>query len=297
MSNGNRTKLGVLVLEGRDVPSTTNLFDANWYLARNPDVAAYVATGALTAEQHFRIHGDREQRSGNPVFEDRDYLADYPDVRSAVQRGEITPFRHFELHGQFEGRNPSHAFNVRDYLADNPDVAAFVATGGETTAEHFWRHGQFEDRLPFRTFDRSSYLDDNPDVRDAVRNGVMTTVGHYINFGRLEHRPLRTSTLISIQFGQTTTVTGVSQNHNDRVFYSFVAPRSGRLTVVVESPNGQFAQAEVENARTSIDVLETDPNDGINTASGLVEGGTTYFLRMRAPRNTPTPFVVRLTLS
>jgi hypothetical protein len=292
-----RTKLGVTTLEGRDVPSTTNLFDANWYLARNPDVAAHVSTGAMTAEQHFRIHGDREGRSGNPVFDPKQYLEDYADVRIAVQNGVFTPFQHFERHGQFEVRNPSHSFSVTNYLDDNPDVRAFVATGAESTTEHFWRHGQFEDRLPFRSFDRSSYLDDYPDVRIAVQNGLMTTVQHYTNFGRYEDRTLRTSTPITVTFGQTTTITGVSQNHDDKVFYSFRVPQSGTLRVVVESPNNEFAQAEVENARTSIDILETEPNNGINTASASVVAGETYILRMRATDDVPAQFVVRLTLS
>jgi hypothetical protein len=297
MSLRNPIRLGVTTLEGRDVPSTTNLFDARFYLAHNPDVAAYVSTGAMTAEQHFRIHGDKEHRSGNPIFDDAQYLADYPDVRAAVQQGIITPFRHFELHGQFESRNPSHSFNVRNYLDDNPDVKAFVATGAESTMEHFWRHGQFEDRLPFHGFDRTAYLDDNPDVRDAVEHGVMTAVQHYENFGRFENRQLRTSTPITLTAGQTTTITGISQNHDDRKFYSFTAPQAGTLRVVVESSNGVFAKAEVENARTSVDILETDPNDGINSASGSVLGGGQYILRLRAPANAAAQFTVRLTLS
>ena len=80
--------------------------------------------------------------------------------------------------------------------------------------------------------------------------------------------------------GQTTTITGVSQNHDDRKFYSFTAPQAGTLHVVVETSNGVFAQAEVENARTSVNVLETDPNDGINSASGAVLGGGQYILRL-----------------
>jgi hypothetical protein len=49
----NRTKLGVTALEGRDVPSTTNLFDANFYLARNPDVAAYVEHATEQAQTRW----------------------------------------------------------------------------------------------------------------------------------------------------------------------------------------------------------------------------------------------------
>jgi hypothetical protein len=284
-------------LEEREVLSTTNLFDAGWYLAHNPDVAAAVQRGLTTAEDHFRRFGDAERRAGNPLFDDKAYLDDNRDVRDAVERGAITAFRHFELFGQFEGRNPSHAFNTRDYLDDNPDVRAAVQQGQASAFEHFLRHGEFEDRLPFHGFDRRAYLDDNPDVRDAVQRGLITAVAHFEIFGQHEGRRLATATPITLSVGQTATVTGVSQNHDDKKFFSFTPPQSGTLRVVVETTNGTFAQVEIENARTSVQVFETDPNDGVNTGSVAVTGGTPYLLRVRAPRKDPAQFTVRLTLS
>jgi hypothetical protein len=213
----------------------------------------------------------------------------------AVQQGLITGFRHFELHGQFERRDPSRAFQANDYLQDYVDVSGAVQRGEMSAFEHFWRHGQFEDRLPFHGFDRSAYLDDNPDVAAAVAQGLIRAVQHYENHGRHEGRLLRTSTNVDFSSGQAT-VTGVSQNHDDKRFFLFTAPRSGTLRVVVESPNGEFAQAEVENARTSIDILETEPNNGVNTATGQVQGGVQYILRMRAKDDFPAQFVTRLTL-
>lgn len=297
MAGTRKSALRLQSLESREVLSTTNFFDPSFYMARNPDVAVQVQAGRMTAEQHFRRWGDAERRAGSPLFAPHDYLDDNPDVRNAVQAGAITPQRHFELYGQFEDRIPNGAFNPHDYLDDNPDVRGAVQNRALTAFEHFLRHGQYEDRLPFHGFDRSSYLDDNPDVRNAVLSGNISAVAHYQLYGRHEGRRLATATPVATQPGQTTTFTGVSQNHDDKRFFSFTPPQSGTIQVVVQTTNGVFAQVEIENALTSIDILETEPNDGINSGSAPVVGGTPYLLRVRAPGNSPAAFNVLLTLS
>jgi hypothetical protein len=290
------TRLNLTSLESRDVPSTTNLFDANWYLANNPDVAVAVQNGQfISAEQHFRLHGDEELRSGNPLFDTDMYLAHNADVQLAVGNSVITAFRHFEHHGQFERRDPMLAFQTGDYLASNIDVAQAVQTNGMSAFEHFWLHGQFEDRLPFNGFDRSSYLEDNPDVAAAVAQGLMTTVQHYVNFGRNEDRMVRHSIFFDMSSGQAI-VTGFSENNDDTQYFIFTAPVSGTLTVDVQTRNGVFAQAEVENSRTNVDLLVTDPNSGNNTGAALVEAGVQYFLRMRAPGDFAADFITRLSI-
>ncbi|CDM24727.1 hypothetical protein BN940_11341 [Castellaniella defragrans 65Phen] len=40
-----------------------DLFNEAYYLAYNPDVAAAVAQGGLTAEQHFNLYGKAEGRA------------------------------------------------------------------------------------------------------------------------------------------------------------------------------------------------------------------------------------------
>src|SRR5205814_838244 len=72
-----RTRLNVTALDQRDLPSTTNLFDANFYLKHNPDVASAVQRGVFaSAEDHFRRRGDAEGRSGNAIFDAKTYLDD-----------------------------------------------------------------------------------------------------------------------------------------------------------------------------------------------------------------------------
>jgi len=287
-------RLGLTPLESRDVLTATNLFNPSFYLTHNPDVAAAVRAGRIAPEDHFRIAGDREGRSGNALFESRDYLAANPDVAAAVQAGRMTAFRHFELAGQFEDRNPNRFFSPHDYLDDNPDVAAAVRSGRLTAFEHFLVAGQLEDRLPFHGFSRRDYLDDNPDVRAAVQAGQTTAVFHFQNFGRFENRRIATAATITTAPGQPTSFSGVSQNHDDRKFYTFTPPQSGALRLAVSTTNGVFAQAEVEIAQTSVDVFETEPNDGINSGTFAVVAGRTYLLRVRAPHDSPAHFTVRL---
>ncbi|MFL5331251.1 MAG: hypothetical protein ACJ8C4_20360 [Gemmataceae bacterium] len=298
MSHKAKCHLRLTCLERRDVPSTTNLFDANFYLAHNPDVAAAVRNGQMTAEFHFRHFGDAEHRAGNAEFETQNYLDDNPDVKAAVAAGQITPFRHFELAGQFEGRNPGRtSFRTDDYLRFNDDVRAEVEAHHITAFEHFHFFGQFEDRTPFAEFNRNDYLDDNPDVRDAIEHGFPSAVFHFEHFGRFEDRRRDLGTRITLTPGQATVVTGTSQNHDDKKFFSFVAPQSGTVQVVVQTSNGVFAQAEIENERSGGDVFETQPNNNVNSGSFTVTANTPYRLRVRAPGNSPAQFTVRLTLS
>lgn len=80
----------------REVLLATNLFDANWYRAHNPDVAS----AGVDPLAHFLEHGSFEGRSPGPEFDAIAYLARYPDVMA----GGLEPWVHYTLHGKAEGR-------------------------------------------------------------------------------------------------------------------------------------------------------------------------------------------------
>ena len=84
--------------EGRD-PNT--LFDADWYLAKNPDVAAAVAAGHTDALTHFAYYGWKEDRDPSRWFDLSAYKDAYPDV-AAVQG--LNPLLHYLAYGYHEGR-------------------------------------------------------------------------------------------------------------------------------------------------------------------------------------------------
>jgi hypothetical protein len=106
-------------------------FNAAYYLASNPDVAA----SGIDPYRHFLMFGRAEGRSPNPgataldlqpygqpqfAFNAAYYLANNPDVAAAG----IDPFQHYVTFGWREGRNPSAIFDGTAYLQANPDVAA-----------------------------------------------------------------------------------------------------------------------------------------------------------------------------
>lgn len=74
----------------------SGLFDANWYLARNKDVAR---AGVDPAVHYLRI-GGREGRDPGPYFSAGHYLAMYPDIGA----GGLNPLLHYLKSGWHEGR-------------------------------------------------------------------------------------------------------------------------------------------------------------------------------------------------
>ncbi|MBF7051773.1 hypothetical protein IOC61_00315 [Halomonas sp. KAO] len=75
---------------------SSELFDADWYLERYPDVSVL----NLPPARHFLKYGWRMNRSPGPAFSTPAYLSQYPDVR----RAGINPLLHYLRHGQQEGR-------------------------------------------------------------------------------------------------------------------------------------------------------------------------------------------------
>lgn len=169
----------------------TNLFDENWYLARNPDVAAAIEAGLISsAAEHFNLYGKNEGRSAGPLFNQSDYLSNNPDVAAAVEAGLITAYDHFLLYGASEGRSPLSLFDPDFYLAQNPDVAAAVEAGLISATEHFLLYGQAEPRQINPFINLGAYLDANADLADAAANGTISPLMHLLTFGAAESRDL-----------------------------------------------------------------------------------------------------------
>jgi hypothetical protein len=72
------------------------LFDANWYLANNPDVAKTEMDPLL----HYYSHGGFEGRDLGPEFSSSWYLDSYEDVKKAG----INQLVHYIKFGRKEGR-------------------------------------------------------------------------------------------------------------------------------------------------------------------------------------------------
>ncbi|MEP0870407.1 hypothetical protein NDA01_11395 [Trichocoleus desertorum AS-A10] len=175
---------------------TSGIFDENFYLSQNPDVAAAVAQGVLpNGLEHFLQFGASEGRDASAsfkgLFNEVVYLAQNPDVAAAVAQGVFrNGLEHFLQFGIDEGRNPSGLFNNNFYLSQNPDVAVAVAQGVfRNGLEHFLQFGIDEGRNPSGLFNNNFYLSQNPDVAAAVAQGVFPNAfEHFSNFGQAEGR-------------------------------------------------------------------------------------------------------------
>ena len=125
--------------QGRD-PSP--LFDREYYLEQNPDVASALAGGSFNGDPllHYVEAGATEGRDPNPYFDTDYYVAQNPGV---VETG-LNPLEHYVLLGSSQGADPSANFDPQFYLAQNQDVAAARID----PLTHFLSFGQDEGRSP-----------------------------------------------------------------------------------------------------------------------------------------------------
>ncbi|NYT25461.1 DUF3616 domain-containing protein [Alcaligenaceae bacterium] len=147
-----------------------NLFDPEWYLEQNPDVAEAVAQGLMTAWQHFEQYGQFEGRSPVTWFDAGFYLARNPDVAEAVRAGHTTAAQHFMQYGALEPRLIAPAIDLGAYLEANLDVLDAVATGQTSALEHLVTYGMHEARDLGNGISLAMFAND-PVFNEALRAG------------------------------------------------------------------------------------------------------------------------------
>ena len=156
-------------------------FDAAYYLAHNPDVAA----AGVDPLAHYLAYGWKEGRNPDAWFDDRYYLEHNPDVAAAG----VNPLQHYEAFGWKEGRNPDAWFDNNRYEAANPNAAAsqwdplltFI-NNGDTPAQIASQVAYEQPEAAL--FDAAYYLLHNPDVAAAHVDPLV----HYEQFGWHEGR-------------------------------------------------------------------------------------------------------------
>lgn len=98
--------------------SESEFFDAEWYLARYPDVAIL----GMDPVEHYLKIGGRLLRDPGPKFSTGAYLGQNPDVAS---RGK-NALRHYELVGRETGRSLAPRGGVKDIRDRTPAVPVFA---------------------------------------------------------------------------------------------------------------------------------------------------------------------------
>ena len=110
------------------------LFDAEYYLATYPDIAA----SGMDPAEHFVLFGWAEFRRPNEYFDTYFYCSTYKDILDSMSN----PLVHFIRHGWEEKRDPGPRFCTAFYLENNTDVAE----AGINPLTHYITSGKAEGR-------------------------------------------------------------------------------------------------------------------------------------------------------
>ena len=156
------------------------LFNADFYLLHNPDVAA----ARIDPLAHFETFGWHEGRDPSPYFSLRSYAAANPQQAATG----IDPLLAFLTSGQAPAQPAQSPYRVPEvsifdpayYLAHNADVAAAHLD----PLVHYNFFGWHEGRDPSAGFSTNKYLAAYSDVRAAG----MDPLAHYAMFGVNEGR-------------------------------------------------------------------------------------------------------------
>ena len=191
------------------------VFDADYYLKNNPDVAKWANNDKDKALQHFINYGMAEGRRGSEAFDVQSYYNEYADLRSAYGTNISKYYIHYMKWGKNEGRHGAGTTSLKDavvtiagvdyspvydlnfYLENNSDLKkAFVKTTGtgvilvddNAALRHFVRYGMAEGRRGNEAFDVRSYYNEYPDLRSAFGTDTAKLYGHYLRYGKAEGR-------------------------------------------------------------------------------------------------------------
>ena len=193
----------------------SSVFDANYYLSNNPDVAKATAGNSDLALDHFINYGMSEGRRGSATFDVQSYFNEYPDLRAAFGFDLVKYYEHFVTAGKAEGRHGtgcskiegyattingvdySSVYDPSFYLSNNEDIrsafskrspAGVVMIDDAAVLRHFVSCGMAEGRRGSKSFDVLSYYNRYPDLRRAFGANLTALYGHYLSNGRAEGR-------------------------------------------------------------------------------------------------------------
>lgn len=173
--------------------SPSPLFDEQFYLARNPDIAALVRAGNyMSGFDHYCQHGHRGV-SPHWLFDDALYAGLYEDMTLEIldQHRCHGRYDHYLKSGQRERR-------MGQFLFDGPYYRAQAIASGVEAAEidrhgpyvHFLNHlgSGAEELAPSVYFDPAWYVEHHPGAKAEVARGrFCSAIHHFLNNETPEH--------------------------------------------------------------------------------------------------------------
>lgn len=165
-----------------------NLFDANFYRAANPDLAAAGLTTDTQLLSHFQSYGIDEGRLFSSLANLNFYRSSNPDLAAAGLTSNRQAFNHLQNNGVAEGRRFSQFVDINFYLNANGDVNQAFGGNRERSLEHLRNNGVAEGRSfsPFigvadetgTVNSLNYYLEVNPDVEQAFGGDRVQALQH-----------------------------------------------------------------------------------------------------------------------
>jgi glycosyltransferase involved in cell wall biosynthesis len=267
-------------LDDETLCRTSALFDAMWYVAQYPDVAA---TG-MSPLAHYLLFGAAEGRDPMPFFDSDWYLAQHPDVAAVG----MNPLVHYLRFGAAEGRDPHPMFDTDWYLAQLPDASC-------NPLSHYVLRGAAEERAPHPLFTADwSNLPElaQPDIRFLARgnqDSAWLNVSIVVPvFNKLPYLQECLNSVLSQSFSdmEIICVDDASNDGSTNVLLDY-AGRDHRISVIrilensgpaaarnigIQQSRGQFIQftdADDVLPRTAIETLYCRiVNDGVELVRG-----------------------------
>lgn len=207
------------------------VFDKDFYLANNPDIAAAIGDNAAALLAHFVKNGMNEGRQASANFNVQIYRNNYSDLANKFGNQLWRYYYHYVDTGFAEGRNASRDTNaatagvvttpgtttppstttpgtfnyVRDnvdyspifdpdyYGSHNPDIVAVIGNDKDLWLTHFILNGMREGRQGNETFNVFSYMNapTNADLRAAFKDDLGIYCVHYCTSGKQEGRAIK----------------------------------------------------------------------------------------------------------
>jgi hypothetical protein len=161
------------------------LFDANAYLAQNPDVAAQIGDAPDRAQKAWDDYWNTGILAGRTDgdFVLQDYLAKYPELAANYASDIRLAAYHWYTVGRLEGRRIPAGFDVAGYYARNQDIAAILGNDKYGAWLHYYNYGVWEGRTFDANFIPAEYLELNTDIKAAIGGNLQEATMHWLTWG------------------------------------------------------------------------------------------------------------------
>ena len=153
-------------------------FDADWYLAANPECDG----DAAAALEHYLEIGRRQGRAPNMYFDESWYRACNPDVAAAISTGEIgSGYEHYCAVGYLT-RAPHWLYDDDIYAQYAPDLTdqVLVTYGCANRYDHYLKAGAREGRVAHLLFQPAIYAEAMTGSPDGTITGANNAFQHYL---------------------------------------------------------------------------------------------------------------------